>query len=48
LLRRSWQNLSVDQQRTILSAIYANVMIKPAGRAGGRVDLDRVDVTWRV
>lgn len=47
-LRKAWPTLSLDQRRTILGAAIDAVVIAPAGRAGGRVDLGRVDVRWRV
>lgn len=46
-LRNSWPALSVDQRRTILSSVVEAVTIAPAARRGGRVDLDRVEVSWR-
>jgi hypothetical protein len=47
-LRRAWPKLSIDQQRTIMGAIYKAVVIAPAGRAGGRVDLGRISAEWAV
>ena len=46
-LRRAWPGLSMTQRRTILGAVLESVVVAPAGRAGGRVDLERVDVRWR-
>lgn len=47
-LRKAWPKLGLDQQRAIISSVIEVVTIASAGRAGGKVDLDRVDVTWRV
>lgn len=46
-LRKAWPSLTVDQQRAILAAVFDAVTIAPAGRAGGRVDLGRVDLRWK-
>lgn len=47
-LRKAWPGLSVDRRRTILTAVLDAVTIAPAGRGGGRVDLGRVDLRWKV
>jgi DNA invertase Pin-like site-specific DNA recombinase len=56
-LRQRWPSLDVDQQRAILAAIFEGIYIKPSTRLGGpapmvegigRIDLDRVDIRWRV
>lgn len=47
-LRSAWPKLSLDQRRTIIAAVITAVTVAPAGRAGGRVDLDRVSIEWRV
>lgn len=46
-LRKQWPDLGVDQRRTILGAVVEAVKVAPAGRAGGRVDLDRISVEWK-
>ncbi len=44
-----WPDLPFTRQRAILQAVIAEVRIKPASRRGSKtVDLDRVEVLWRV
>lgn len=47
VLRSRWPTLTIDQRRTIIAAVITAVNVAPAGRAGGRVDLDRVTIEWR-
>lgn len=46
-LRAAWPKLSLDRQRTILGSVVSEVTITSGGRGGARVDLDRVNMTWR-
>lgn len=47
-LRSAWPSLSLDQRRAIVAAVVDAVVIVPGRRGGGKVDLSRVDVRWRV
>jgi DNA invertase Pin-like site-specific DNA recombinase len=54
-LRARWPQLSIDRRRAVITAVFERIAILPAKRAGlpplveglGRIDVDRVDVTWR-
>jgi len=56
-LRECWPPLPVDRRRAILAAVFDAVLIHPSTRRGGpapmvegigRLDVDRVEVRWRV
>jgi DNA invertase Pin-like site-specific DNA recombinase len=48
VLRAAWPDLTIDQQRTILTTVIDHVTVNAATRSGRRFDPDRVDITWLV
>jgi DNA invertase Pin-like site-specific DNA recombinase len=46
-IREAWSRLDLERQRAILAAVVDHVLIAPATH-GGTLDLDRVQVVWRV
>lgn len=46
-LRATWDDLSVDRQRAILSALVECIIIAPA-TTSGRWEPERITVTWRI
>lgn len=47
-LAATWDVLTLDQQRTVLTAIVDRVTVSPAVKGRQKFDPDRVEVTWRV
>jgi hypothetical protein len=48
VLRKAWPDLTVDQQRVILTSVIDHVTVAPAVRSGRKFDSSRVDITWLV
>jgi DNA invertase Pin-like site-specific DNA recombinase len=47
VLRAAWPDLTVDQQRAIVAAVFDGITVAPAVGRGCRFDPDRVSITWR-
>ncbi|HUY25341.1 MAG TPA: recombinase family protein [Candidatus Saccharimonadales bacterium] len=46
-VRTAWPNMDLHEQRSVIDSVIENVIIKPAAKAGGRFDPERVEVIWR-
>lgn len=47
-LRERWAELSIGQRQAILRALIDTLVIKPAARPSRHLDLERIELRWRV